>query len=53
MTSAVDERDAEASPKFRVLPTASLVSFLIILGSNIVAVALPSRALSKSERKAR
>jgi hypothetical protein len=26
MTSAVDERGAEASPKFRVLLTASLVS---------------------------
>ena len=29
MTSAVDERGAEASPKFRVLLTASLVSSLI------------------------
>ena len=53
MASAVDERGAEASPKFRVLLTASLVSSLIIFGSNIVAVSLPSRALSKSERKAR
>jgi hypothetical protein len=42
MTSAVDERGAEASRKFRVLPTASLVSSLIIFGSNIVAVSLPS-----------
>ena len=30
MTSAVDERGVEASPKFRVLLTASLVSSLII-----------------------
>ena len=42
MTNAVDERDAEASPKFRVLLTASLVSSLIIFGSSIVAVSLPS-----------
>ena len=42
MTSAVDERGAEASPKFRVLLTASLVSFLIMFDSNIVAVSLPS-----------
>jgi hypothetical protein len=38
MTSAVDERGAEASPKFRVLLTASLIMF----DSNIVAVSLPS-----------
>jgi hypothetical protein len=38
MTSAVDERGVEASPKFRVLLTASLVSSLIMFGSNIVAV---------------
>ena len=42
MTSAVNERGAEASPKFRVLLTASLVSSLIMFGSNIVAVSLPS-----------
>jgi len=42
MTSAVDERGAEASPKSRVLLTASLVSSLMMLGSNIVAVSLPS-----------
>ena len=38
MTSAVDERGAEASPKFRVLLTASLIMF----DSSIVAVSLPS-----------
>jgi hypothetical protein len=42
MTSAVDERGAEASPKFRVLLTASLVSSFIMFGSSIVAVSLPS-----------
>jgi hypothetical protein len=42
MTSAVDERGAEASPKFRVLLTASLVSSLIMFDSSIVAVSLPS-----------
>jgi hypothetical protein len=42
MTSAVDERGVEASPKLRVLLTASLVSSLIMFGSNIVAVSLPS-----------
>ena len=42
MTSTVDERGAEASPKFQVLLTASLVSFLIMFDSNIVAVSLPS-----------
>jgi hypothetical protein len=42
MTSAVDERGVEASPKFRVLLTASLVSSLIMFGSSIVAVSLPS-----------
>ena len=42
MTSAVDERGVEASPKFRVLLTASLVSSLIMFGSNIVPVSLPS-----------
>jgi hypothetical protein len=42
MTSAVDERGAEASRKFRVPLTASLVSSLIMFGSNIVAVSLPS-----------
>ena len=42
MTSAVDERGVEASPKFRILLTASLVSSLIMFGSSIVAVSLPS-----------
>ena len=42
MTSAVDERGAEASPKFRALLTASLVSSLIMFDSSIVAVSLPS-----------
>ena len=42
MTSAVDERGAEASQKFRVLLTASLLSSPIVFGSNIVAVSLPS-----------
>jgi putative redox protein len=41
MTSAVDERGAEASSKFWILLTASLVSSLIMLDSNIVAVSLP------------
>jgi hypothetical protein len=44
MTSAVDERGAEASRKFRVPLTASLVSSLIMFGSNIVAVSPPSIA---------
>ena len=42
MTSAVDERGAEASPKFRALLTASLIPSLIMFASNIVAVSLPS-----------
>ena len=42
MTSAADERGAEALRKLRVLLTASLVSSLIVFGSNIVAVSLPS-----------
>ena len=42
MTSAVDERDAEASQKFEVLLTASLLSSPIVFASNIVAVSLPS-----------
>jgi hypothetical protein len=42
MTSAVDERGADASPKFRVLLTASLVSSLMMFDSNILAVLLPS-----------
>ena len=42
MTSAVDERGAEASRKFQVLLTASLVSSPIVFASNIVAVSLPS-----------
>jgi hypothetical protein len=47
MTSAADERGAEASRKFRVLLTASLVSSLIVFGSTIVAVSLPSIWRSK------
>jgi hypothetical protein len=43
MTSAVDEQGAEASPKFRVLLTASLVSSPIMFDSNIVAVSRPSK----------
>ena len=42
MTRAVNERGAQASPKFPVLLTASLVSSLIMCDSNIVAVSLPS-----------
>ena len=42
MTSAVDERGAGASRNFRVLLTASLLSSLIVFGSDIVAVSLPS-----------
>ena len=42
MTSAVGERGAEASPKFRVLLAASIVSSLIMFDSNIVAVSLRS-----------
>src|SRR5436190_16082350 len=42
MTSAVDERGAEASRKFQVLLTASLLSSPIVFASNIVAVSLPS-----------
>jgi EmrB/QacA subfamily drug resistance transporter len=42
MTSAVDGRSAEAaSSKFWILLTASMVSSLIMLDSNIVAVSLP------------
>ncbi len=41
MTSAVDERGAEASRKFRVLLTASFASSPIVFASNIVA-SLPS-----------
>ena len=40
MTRAVDERGAEASRKFQVLLTASLVSSLSMFGSNIAAVSL-------------
>lgn len=43
MTSAVDKRGAEASRKFRVPLTASLVSSLIV---NIVAVSLRSTGRS-------
>jgi hypothetical protein len=46
MTSAMDERGAEASPKFRVLLTASLVSPLTMFDSNIVAISLPSSGRS-------
>ena len=42
MTSAVGKRGSEASPKFRVLLTASLIPPLIMFDSNIVAVSLPS-----------
>jgi hypothetical protein len=42
MMSAVDERGTEASRKFQVLLTASLVSPPIVFGSIIVAVSLPS-----------
>jgi hypothetical protein len=42
MTSAVDERGAEASRKFQVPLTASRVSSPIVFGSNIVAASLPS-----------
>ena len=42
MMSAVDERGTEASRKFQVLLTASLVSPPMVFGSNIVAVSLPS-----------
>src|SRR6202012_1879446 len=42
MTSAVDQRSAETSSKLPVLLTASLVSSLIMLDSNIVAVSLPA-----------
>jgi hypothetical protein len=40
MTSAVGERGAEASGKFQVLLTTSLVSLLSMFGSNIAAVSL-------------
>ena len=40
MTSTVDERGAEASLKFQVLLTTSLVSSLSMFGSNIAAVSL-------------
>ena len=40
MTSTVDERGAEASRKFQVLLTTSLVSSLSMFGSNIAAVSL-------------
>jgi len=42
MTSAVDERGAETSPKFPVLLTSSLFWLLIMFDSNIAAVSLPS-----------
>ena len=40
MTSTVDERGAEASRKFQVPLTTSLVSSLSMFGSNIAAVSL-------------
>ena len=40
MTSAVDERGAEASRKFRAPLTTALVSSLSMFGSNIAAVSL-------------
>jgi len=49
MTSAVDERGAEASRKFRVLLTASLVSSLIMFDPSMIAVSLPSLG-GRSER---
>jgi hypothetical protein len=42
MTSAADERGAEALRKFRILLSASFVSSLIVFGSDILAVSLPS-----------
>ena len=40
MTSTVDDRGAEASRKFQVLLTTSLVSSFSMLGSNIAAVSV-------------
>ena len=40
MTSAVDERGAEASRKFQAPLTTSLVSSLSMFGSNIAAISL-------------
>ena len=48
MTSAVDERGAGASRKFRVLLTASLLSSLIVFGSNIVSLPSIERSLEAS-----
>jgi hypothetical protein len=42
MTSAVESEAPGHRGKFRVLLTASLLSSLIVFGSNIVAVSLPS-----------
>ena len=42
MTIAADERGAEALRKFWILLSASFVSSLIVFGSDIVAVSLPS-----------
>src|ERR1700753_279710 len=42
MTSIVIQQDARTSSKFWILLTASLVSSLIMLDSNIVAVSLPA-----------
>src|ERR1700743_3044678 len=42
MTTVVERGNAEASAKFWILLTASLVSSLIMLDSNIVAVSLPA-----------
>ena len=44
MTSVPIQGEAEAPSKFWVLLTASLVSSLIMLDSNIVAVSLPRSA---------
>jgi hypothetical protein len=46
MTTAVEERGAEASGKFWAPPTASLVSPIIMYDSNIVTVSLPSNGRS-------
>ena len=42
MTSAVTQQGTETAAKFWILLTASLVSSLIMLDSNIVAVSLPA-----------
>ena len=52
MTSAADERGAEALRKFWILLSASFVSSLIVFGSDIVAVSLPSMG-DRSKRPSR